>query len=82
MHTVDVGPYLYLACIYCCTDEGCSVVATTTLEIVDEALVVHADETLCNVYFAGCSGVDQRLDVRTDICEVGLTVGCQTHELE
>ena len=49
VHTVDVGPDLNLVCWQGCTDKRSGVVATTTLQVVDLAVSVAADEALGDI---------------------------------
>ena len=61
---------LYLLCIESRTEQGCGVVASATLEVVDLAIHIAADESLCQIDFMvgiGCNdSVSLLLDVSLD----------------
>lgn len=80
VHSVDVGPYLYLVGIHSCTYECCSVVAATTLQVVYAALVIQAYEALSYVDTALNLHIELWQQVGANIREVGLAVGTQAHK--
>ena len=49
VHAIDVGPYLDLVGRKGCTDERCCIVAAASLQVVNLAISIAADETLCDV---------------------------------
>ena len=57
VHTVDVGPNLYLTSTNSSSDERSGVIAASALQVIDLAIDVAADEALGDVYLhlgAGC----------------------------
>ena len=56
--------------------------AATTLQVVVAALVVHADESLSDVNLTSFLKVNKRKKMLADICDVGLAVHVQAHEVE
>lgn len=49
MHTVNVGPNLYFVSMKYGTYQACSVIRTTTLQVVYFAIDIAADKSLCDV---------------------------------
>ena len=82
VHTVYVGPYLYLLGIDGRTDERCRKVAATALQIVDVACRIPAYEALCDEQRGFGMSIEHGLQMRGDIIHVSLAVGIGTHEFE
>ena len=82
MHTVNVGPNLYLLGINGRTDKRCGVVTATTLQVIVATHVIHANEALSNVNAALFVGIEQWHQVLAYVLKVGLAIGRKAHEVE
>src|SRR6185436_12552036 len=66
VHPVDVGPDLDFFGLDGGTDQGCRVIASASLEVVDLVAVVPADVNLCDQYFCDAHGGQQQVETFPD----------------
>ena len=82
VHTVDVRPYLDFGSLYGSTDQGCGVIAATTLQVVYLTVSIAADETLCDVNLHIRIQFQLCLQFLLNIYRVRFRVLVSTHEFQ
>ena len=82
VHTVYVGPDLDFFCIYGCANQGCGIVRTAPLEVVNLVLYVGADEALGDVQVRVVVLLEDGGESGADVVLVRLSVYVQFHKLK
>ena len=82
VHTVDISPDLNLVSSDSSTNQRCSIVGTTTLQVVDLAISVATDEALSEVNLSTLVLLHQCSQLLLDVNRIGLCVLVSTHKVE
>ena len=82
VHTINVGPNLYLVSRESSTDERGCIVAATTLQVVYFAVSIAADESLCDIYLLALVLLHDVSEFLLDVLWVGFSVLVCAHEVE
>ena len=82
VHTVNVGPYLYLLHTEGCSYERCGIVAASALQVVNLSVGISADEALSDVNLVAFVFCHQGNEFLFDILWVGFGVLVGTHEVK
>ena len=82
VHTVDIGPYLYLFGIDSSTNQRCCIVATATLQIVNLAIGITANESLGDIYLCSFLVLENIREFLTDIRRIGFGILVGAHKVE
>ena len=82
VHSVNICPYLDFGSIHGCTNQGSCVIAATTLQVIDLAISVAADETLCDINIHIRIKFELCLQFLLNIYRVRFCVLVSTHEFQ
>ena len=82
VHTVDIGPNLNLIGSDSSSDERSGIVATSTLQVVDLAVSIAADETLSEINLCSLVLLHKSSKFLLDVNRIGLGILIGTHKVE
>lgn len=82
VHSVDVGPDLYLIGFQSCAYQRRGVVASASLEVVDSSVLVAADESLCDIKVGVGILIQYPAQILTREVDVRLAFTVYFHEVE